>query len=92
MGMSLPMGGHLTHGWSVSVTGKLVPRRAVRRAARTRGRVDLDEVRDLALQGTAEDLFCGGTAIPRTIDFPAFASIAAEAGACSSPTSRTSRG
>jgi len=45
------------------------------------GRVDLDEVRDLALRERPKLIFCGGTAIPRTIDFPAFAEIAAEAGA-----------
>ncbi len=45
------------------------------------GRVDLDEVRDIALRERPKILICGGTAIPRTIDFPAFASIAAEAGA-----------
>jgi glycine/serine hydroxymethyltransferase len=38
MGMALPMGGHLTNGWNVSVTGKMVPRGAVRRAARHRHR------------------------------------------------------
>ena len=37
--------------------------------------------RDLARQRAAEVIFCGGTAFPRTIDFPAFAEIAAEAGA-----------
>src|SRR5487761_455548 len=80
MGMALPMGGHLTHGWSVSVTGKWF--RAVQYAVRhDTGRVDLDEVRDLALKERPKIIFCGGTAIPRTIDFPAFAAIAAEAGA-----------
>jgi glycine hydroxymethyltransferase len=80
MGMSLPMGGHLTHGAKVSVTGKWF--RAVPYGVREdTGRVDLDEVRDIALRERPKILICGGTAIPRTIDFPAFASIAAEAGA-----------
>ena len=80
MGMALPMGGHLTHGWSVSATGKWF--RPVQYGVRhDTGRVDLDEVRDLALKEQPKIIFCGGTAIPRTIDFPAFAAIAAEAGA-----------
>src|SRR5213076_887092 len=48
---------------------------------RDTGRVDLDEVRDLALAERPKIIYCGGTAIPRTIDFPAFAAIAAEVGA-----------
>jgi len=80
MGMALPMGGHLTHGWPVSATGKWF--RPVQYGVRAdTGRVDLDEVRDLALRERPKVIFCGGTAIPRTIDFPAFAQIAAEAGA-----------
>jgi glycine hydroxymethyltransferase len=80
MGMSLPMGGHLTHGWPVSVTGKWF--RSVQYGVRhDTGRVDLDEVRDLACRERPKLIFCGGTAIPRTIDFPAFAEIAAEVGA-----------
>jgi glycine hydroxymethyltransferase len=80
MGMALPMGGHLTHGWSVSVTGKWF--RSVQYGVRAdTGRVDLDQVRELALLERPKVIFCGGTAIPRTIDFPAFAEIAAEAGA-----------
>jgi glycine hydroxymethyltransferase len=80
MGMALPMGGHLTHGWSVSVTGKWF--RAVQYGVRAdTGRVDLDEVRDLARRERPKLIFCGGTAIPRTIDFPAFAEIANEVGA-----------
>ncbi len=80
MGMALPMGGHLTHGWSVSATGKWF--RPVRYGVRRdTGRVDLDEVRDLARRERPKLIFCGGTAIPRTIDFPAFAEIAREVGA-----------
>jgi glycine hydroxymethyltransferase len=80
MGMALPMGGHLTHGAGVSVSGRWFDsvQYGVRRDT---GRVDLDEVRDLALQVRPKILFAGGTAIPRTIDFPAFAAIAEEAGA-----------
>ena len=37
-----------------------------------------DEVRDLALRERPKVIFCGGTALPRTVDFPAFAEIAAE--------------
>ncbi len=80
MGMALPMGGHLTHGWSVSVTGKWF--RPVQYSVRAdTGRVDFDEVRDLAFRERPKIIYCGGTAIPRTIDFPAFAAIAREIGA-----------
>ncbi|WP_020669729.1 serine hydroxymethyltransferase [Amycolatopsis nigrescens] len=77
LGMALPAGGHLTHGWSVSATGKWFEpvRYGVRKET---GRVDLDEVRELALQHRPKLIFAGGTAIPRTIDFPAFAEIARE--------------
>jgi glycine hydroxymethyltransferase len=77
MGMALPMGGHLTHGGEASVTGKWFNpvRYGVRRDT---GRIDMDEVRDLALQERPKIIIAGGTAIPRTIDFPAFAAIAAE--------------
>jgi glycine hydroxymethyltransferase len=80
MGMSLPMGGHLTHGWSVSVTGKWF-RSVQYTVGRETGRMDLDEVRDLALTERPKVIFCGGTAIPRIIDFAAFADIAREIGA-----------
>ncbi|UOZ08399.1 serine hydroxymethyltransferase [Amycolatopsis sp. WQ 127309] len=77
LGMALPDGGHLTHGWSVSATGKwFTPVRYG--VAKETGRVDLDQVRDLAREHRPKLIFAGGTAIPRTIDFPAFAEIAAE--------------
>jgi glycine hydroxymethyltransferase len=80
LGMALPDGGHLTHGWSVSATGKWFNpvRYGVRKDT---GRVDLDQVRELALEHRPKLIFAGGTAIPRTIDFPAFAEIAREVGA-----------
>jgi glycine hydroxymethyltransferase len=77
MGMGLPMGGHLTHGWSVSITGKWF--NAVHYDVRREtGRVDLDQVRELALKERPKLLFCGGTAIPREVDFAGFAEIARE--------------
>ncbi|MEU8269519.1 serine hydroxymethyltransferase [Sphaerisporangium sp. NPDC049002] len=80
MGMGLPFGGHLTHGWSVSATGKWF--NPVRYGVRQdTGRIDMDEVRSIALEHRPKLIFCGGTAIPRTIDFPAFAEIAREVGA-----------
>ncbi|SDH34643.1 glycine hydroxymethyltransferase [Sinosporangium album] len=80
LGMGLPFGGHLTHGWSVSATGKWF--NPVRYSVRQdTGRIDFDEVRSLALEHRPKLIFCGGTAIPRTIDFPAFAEIAREVGA-----------
>lgn len=80
MGMSLPMGGHLTHGWKVSATGKWF--RSVSYGVRSdTGRVDLDEVRDLARKERPKLIFCGGTAVPRTVDFAGFAEVAREVGA-----------
>ena len=80
LGLALPDGGHLTHGWGVSVTGKWF--RPVRYGVRRdTGRVDMDQVRDLARRERPKLIICGGTAIPRTIDFPAFADIATEVGA-----------
>jgi glycine hydroxymethyltransferase len=77
MGMALPMGGHLTHGWSVSATGKWF-RPVQYDVGRETGRVDLDQVRELALAERPKLIFCGGTAIPRLIDFEGFAAIADE--------------
>jgi glycine hydroxymethyltransferase len=77
MGLALPAGGHLTHGWPVSATGKWF--HAVHYGVSTEtGRVDMEEVRALALEHRPKLLFCGGTAVPRTIDFARFAEIAKE--------------
>ncbi len=77
MGMALPMGGHLTHGAAPTLSGRWM--NAVQYGVRRdTGRIDFDEVRDIAKQNRPKIIFCGGTAIPRTIDFPAFAEIAKE--------------
>ncbi len=80
MGMALPSGGHLTHGWNVSITGSYF--RSVQYGVRKdTHRVYLDEVRELARKERPKLLFAGGTAIPRTIEFEAYADIAKEVGA-----------
>jgi glycine hydroxymethyltransferase len=80
MSLELAHGGHLTHGSPVSATGKWF--RPVHYAVgRDTGRIDMDQVRDLALAERPKMIICGGTAIPRTIDFPTFAAIAHEVGA-----------
>jgi glycine hydroxymethyltransferase len=80
MGMALPMGGHLSHGWGVSATGKWF--HSVQYGVRAdTGRLDQDQVWDLARTERPKVIFCGGTAIPWIIDFPFFAEVAAEVGA-----------
>jgi glycine hydroxymethyltransferase len=80
MGMALPAGGHLTHGWGVSATGTWF--RSVQYGVRKdTHRVDFDEVRDLARKEKPKLLFAGGTAIPRTIEFATYSEIAKEVGA-----------
>src|SRR6266478_8755797 len=80
MGLALPMGGHLTHGWSVSISGKYfqsVPY-SVRKDT---GRLDYDEIRDLAKKERPALLWAGGSAYSRLWDFEIMASIARDAGA-----------
>jgi glycine hydroxymethyltransferase len=80
MGMALPAGGHLTHGHNVSITGKYF--KSVQYGVRKEDhRIDMDQVRDLARQNRPKLLWCGTSAYPRTLDFPAFRAIADEVGA-----------
>lgn len=80
MGLGLPAGGHLTHGWNVSITGKYFKSFAygVRRADQ---RIDFDEVRSLAKEHKPKILWCGTTAYPRIVEFEKFRDIADEVGA-----------
>jgi glycine hydroxymethyltransferase len=80
MGMALPAGGHLTHGWNVSITGKWF--RSVQYGVRRdTGIIDYDEMRDIARKERPKLIWAGGTAVPRIIDFEAFAAVAKEVGA-----------
>jgi glycine hydroxymethyltransferase len=80
MGLGLPSGGHLTHGWNVSITGKFW--NSVPYGVRENDhRIDLDQVRDLARKHRPKLIWCGTTAYPRALDFPAFRAIADEVGA-----------
>jgi len=80
MGLALPAGGHLTHGWKVSATG--IYYKSVQYGVRESDhRIDLDQVRELARQHRPKLIWVGHSAYPRTLDFEGFASIAAEVGA-----------
>src|SRR3954463_5875104 len=80
MGMGLPAGGHLTHGWNVSITGKFFKSIAygVREGDNL---IDMDQVRELAREHRPKLIWCGTTAYPRRIDFAAFRAVADEVGA-----------
>jgi glycine hydroxymethyltransferase len=80
MGMALPHGGHLTHGWNVSITGNYY--RSVQYTVHEQThRLDYDMIRELARKERPKLIIAGATAYPRIIDFEAFGSIAAEVGA-----------
>lgn len=80
MGMSLVHGGHLTHGWKVSLTSKFFNSVSYEINAET-GRLDYDKIRDLAKQHHPKVIISGATAYPRMIDFEIFGQIAKEVGA-----------
>jgi glycine hydroxymethyltransferase len=77
LAMSLPHGGHLTHGTKVSFSGKWFNAVHYGVDARTED-IDYDQVRDLAREHRPRMIICGGSAIPRLIDFAAFRAIADE--------------
>lgn len=79
MGMSLPFGGHLTHGWKVNFSGKIY--QAVQYSVGRDGWLDYEEIYKLAHKEKPQLIVCGATAYPREIDFKKFASIAYEVGA-----------
>ncbi len=80
LSMSLPHGGHLTHGTKVSFSGKWF--NAVNYGVHPETEnIDYDQVRDLAKRHRPKMIICGGSAIPRLIDFAAFREIADSVGA-----------
>jgi glycine hydroxymethyltransferase len=80
MGMSLPHGGHLTHGWRVNFSARYYQSVQYTVDAATH-RIDYDQVRELARKEQPKLIFSGATAYPREFDFQAFGDIAKEVGA-----------
>jgi glycine hydroxymethyltransferase len=77
LGMSLPHGGHLSHGHSVNHSGAIW--RAVHYGVvPSTGLIDYDQVRSMAKEHRPRLIIAGASAYSRIIDFAAFRSIADE--------------
>ena len=74
MGMSLPFGGHMTHGLKVNFSAKFY--RSVQYQTNKDGWLDYDAIHDLAQKEKPKLIICGATAYPRIIDFAKLAEIA----------------
>ncbi|HVH30056.1 MAG TPA: serine hydroxymethyltransferase, partial [bacterium] len=79
MGQNLPDGGHLTHGWKVSVTGTYY--RSVPYHVKSDGYIDVDEVGRLAREHKPKLIWCGATAYVRELPFEKIAAAADAVGA-----------
>ncbi|MBI3287454.1 MAG: serine hydroxymethyltransferase [Chloroflexi bacterium] len=79
MGQNLPDGGHLTHGWNVSVSGTYY--RSVPYHVKPDGYIDFDEVWRLAREHRPRLIWCGATAYVREFPFEDFSKVADEVGA-----------
>ena len=80
LSMNLAHGGHLTHGSPVNFSGKfyqVIPYGVDKKT----GRIDYDQLRDLAVKGKPKMIIAGASAYPREIDFARFREIADEVGA-----------
>jgi glycine hydroxymethyltransferase len=80
MGLALAHGGHLTHGMSINVSGKLYDVAAYE-VDRESSLIDMDEVARLARERRPKLLLAGWSAYPRRLDFARFREIADEIGA-----------
>ncbi len=80
MGMDLANGGHLSHGSPANISGKYFNPISYGLNPET-GRIDYDQVRDLAKKHNPKLIIAGASAYPRAIDFKIFADIAHEVGA-----------
>ena len=79
MGLNLPDGGHLTHGWKVSATGIFY--KSIPYHVKPSGRVDIDEVWKLAKEHKPKLIWMGATAYVFELEFEDFAQVADEVGA-----------
>src|SRR6266567_2740718 len=80
MGLALAHGGHLTHGMRINVSGRLYEI-APYEVDRETSRIDMDHVREVALERRPKMILAGWSAYPRFLDFEAFRAIADEVGA-----------
>ncbi len=79
MGMNLPDGGHLTHGWKVNFSALFF--KSVSYHVKPDGYIDIEEVRRLALEHKPKLIWVGATAYVREFPFEEFGKIADEVGA-----------
>jgi glycine hydroxymethyltransferase len=80
MGLSLPYGGHLTHGSKISVTSRFYKSVPYEVDLNT-GRLDYDKIEQLAKKQKPRMIISGATSYPREIDFEIFGQIAKKVGA-----------
>lgn len=79
LSMSLRAGGHLTHGYSRNISGKLY--KVVHYGVDSNGYLDYEQIRQLAQESKPKMIISGASAYPRTIDFEKIGAIAKEVGA-----------
>ena len=79
LGMDLSNGGHLTHGSPVNFSGKNY--HMISYGLGADGRIDYDQVRDMAKQHKPKMIIAGASAYPRVIDFAKFREVADAVGA-----------
>ncbi|PPF43952.1 serine hydroxymethyltransferase [Pseudoclavibacter sp. AY1F1] len=80
LGLSLDHGGHLTHGMKINFSGRLYNIVAYGVDAES-SQIDMDQVRELALEHKPKVIVAGWSAYPRQLDFAKFREIADEVGA-----------
>jgi len=80
MGMKLSSGGHLTHGYPASMTGKLWKSVQYEVDPKTEV-IDYEVVKKLAKKEKPDIIICGYTAYPRKVNFKRFRDIADSCGA-----------
>ncbi|HWU41423.1 MAG TPA: serine hydroxymethyltransferase, partial [Candidatus Acidoferrum sp.] len=80
LGLNLAHGGHLTHGSPVNFSGRFFKVIAYG-VDQTTEQIDMAAVRRLAQEHRPKLIVTGGSAYPRTLDFPGFKEVADEVGA-----------
>ena len=80
MGLDLAHGGHLTHGSKVNFSGQMY-NSAAYQVNKNTGRLDMDNVAEIAREYKPKIIICGGSAYPRHVEFAEFKTIADDVGA-----------